>query len=38
MIRPDSRADAYSITRRTAGKTGDLKADDLERTRHMIVA
>jgi hypothetical protein len=41
MIRPDSLDDAYSTARRTAGKTGDLKADGLEareRTRHMIVA
>jgi hypothetical protein len=46
MIRPDSLADAYSVTRRTAGKADDLKADDLkandleprERAHHMIVA
>jgi hypothetical protein len=46
MIRSDSLADAYSVTRRTAGKADDLKADDLkandleprERAHHMIVA
>jgi hypothetical protein len=45
-IRSDSLADAYSVARRTTGKTGDLKADDLkandleptERAHHMIVA
>ena len=40
-IRSDSLADAYSVTRRTAGKTDDLKADDLEpgeRAHHGIVA
>jgi hypothetical protein len=36
MIRPDSRAVAYSIAKRMAGKTDELEAR--ERARHMIVA
>jgi len=41
MIRSDSLADDYSAARRTAGKTDDVKADDLEareRARPIIVA
>jgi hypothetical protein len=41
MIRSDSLADAYSVVGRTAGKTGELEAEDLEpreRAPYMIVA
>jgi hypothetical protein len=41
MIRSDSLPDAYSVARRTAGKTDESKAGELETREHaghMIVA